>query len=131
MVRFAHHDLRRWLERADLPLEVVNEVALACSDACANAVEHPQRATKQLVEIEAHRDESGLELRVRDYGAWSEQRRSAWRGRGLSMIDDLMDSVVVACHTGGTEIVMRRSSAGSRRDGETGGPPSRGSVALS
>lgn len=109
MVRLARHDLRRWLEAADVPLEVVDEVVLACSEACANAVEHPERATKQLVEIEAQRDAARLTLRVRDYGAWSEQRVSAWRGRGIGMIDRLMDSVDVQRHARGTEIVMHRS----------------------
>jgi hypothetical protein len=35
------------------------------------------------------------------------------------MIDELMDSVDVARHNGGTEIVMHRSSAGGDRRDET------------
>jgi anti-sigma regulatory factor (Ser/Thr protein kinase) len=109
VVRFARHDLRGWLEAADVPLELVSDLTLACSEACANAVEHPQQATRQLVEIEARRDGSELELRVRDYGSWSEHRRSELRGRGLGLIDELVDSADVERRAGGTEIVMRRS----------------------
>lgn len=111
MVRFARRDLRRWLEAAGLRAEVVEEIELACSEACANAVEHPQQARRQLVEIEAHLEASEVQLRVRDYGSWKETRQSELRGRGLSMIGELMDSVDVARRPDGTEIFMRRSIA--------------------
>ena len=109
MVRFARHDLRRWLEAAQLPLQVVEEITLACSEACANAVEHPRRPARQLVEIEGRRRNSELELAVRDYGSWNEHRATGLRGRGLNMIGELMDSVEVRPGVDGTEIVMRRS----------------------
>ena len=111
MVRFARHDLRRWLEAAGLLAEVVDKIELACSEACANAVEHPRQPRRQLVEIQAHLDDSEVELRVRDYGSWKEPRQSELRGRGLSMIGELMDSVAVERRLDGTEIFMRRSIA--------------------
>ena len=109
MVRFARHDLRRWLEAARLPGEVVDEVALACSEACANAVEHPREPRRQLVEIEGRLEDAQLELRVRDYGYWNERPRSGLRGRGLRLIGELMDSFDVQRRSDGTEIVMRRA----------------------
>lgn len=109
LVRFVRHDLRRWLEQAGVPAEVVNEVVLACSEACANAVEHPQRAGRQLVQVEAALNATELELRVRDFGIWKEHPGSPMRGRGLDMIGDLMDSLEVRRTAGGTELVMRRS----------------------
>ena len=108
LLRFARSDLRRWLESAGVPPEVVDDVTLACSEACANAVEHADNATRQLVEIEGHRDETCLELRVRDYGSWTEHRRSDFRGRGIGIIDRLMDAVSIRSRSQGTEIVMRR-----------------------
>lgn len=113
MVRLARHDLRKWLAECGVGAETLEEVALACSEACANAVEHPKQAARQLIEIEAHLDEAELELLVRDFGSWNESRRSDVRGRGLSMIAELMDSLEVERHPDRTEIVMRRSTASS------------------
>ena len=111
LVRFVRHDLRRWLERAGLAAEALSDVELACSEACANAVEHPRRASRQLVEVEAAIDDAELELRVRDFGVWNEPSGSTLRGRGLEMIRDLMDSFEVQQRADGTELVMRRSLA--------------------
>jgi anti-sigma regulatory factor (Ser/Thr protein kinase) len=109
LVRLVRHDLRRWLERAGVRSELVSEITLACSEACANAVEHPHRASRQLVEVEAVLDDAELELRIRDFGAWSERPGSAVRGRGLDMIRTIMDSLDVRRTAQGTELVMRRS----------------------
>jgi serine/threonine-protein kinase RsbW len=112
MVGFVRHDLRRWLERAGLPRETVSEVTLACSEACANAVEHADETMRQLVEVEALFDGVQLELRIRDYGIWSERiGGSPLRGRGLGMIRSLMDSLDLRRTSKGTELVMRRSLA--------------------
>lgn len=111
LVRFARNDLRRWLETTGLPPEVVGDVALACSEACANAVEHADRVTRHVVEIEARREDTQLELRVRDYGSWAEQRRSDLRGRGIGIIERLMDTIDFRFLADGTQIVMRRNLA--------------------
>ena len=108
LLRFARNDLRRWLESQDLPPEVVDDATLACSEACANALEHPERATRQLVEVAARREDAQLVVSVRDYGCWSEHDRSDFRGRGISMTGHLMDGVDIRHHPDGTEIVMRR-----------------------
>jgi anti-sigma regulatory factor (Ser/Thr protein kinase) len=109
LVRFVRHDLRRWLERAGLPAGLVSEITLACSEAFANAVEHPRRAARQLVEVEAALEGGELELRVRDFGSWLQRSGSPLRGRGLDMIRALMDSLDLERAPQGTELVMRRS----------------------
>lgn len=109
LIRLVRHDFRRWLEQAGLPAEGVSEVILACSEACANAVEHPHGAERQFIEVEAALNGSELELRVRDFGLWKEQPGSPMRGRGLDMIRDLMDSLDVQRTAHGTEVVMRRT----------------------
>ena len=108
-VRLVRKDLRRWLEQAGVPAEGVNEVILACSEACANAVEHPLRSERPLVEVEAALDGRELELRVRDFGIWREQPASPMHGRGLHIIRKLMDSLDVRRTAQGTELVIRRS----------------------
>ena len=109
MVGFVRYDLGRWLERSGLRPETVSEVTLACSEACANAVEHAHETTRQLVEVEALLDGAELELRIRDYGIWSDRLGSPLRGRGLDMIRTIMDSLDVRRTARGTELVMRRS----------------------
>jgi anti-sigma regulatory factor (Ser/Thr protein kinase) len=110
LVSFARHDLRRWLEQADLPAEVVQDLILACSEACANAVEHPEEASRQVVEIEGRRAEGHVEVRVRDYGRWRDNAPSDVHGRGLGIIRTLVEALDVEHHPEATEIVMRRST---------------------
>ena len=108
LLGFARNELRRWLESMDLSAEVVDDATLACSEACANAIEHAGNPTRQLVEIEGRIERAQLLLRVRDYGSWVDHRRSDHRGRGISMINKLMDAVEIERHDSGTEISMRR-----------------------
>jgi anti-sigma regulatory factor (Ser/Thr protein kinase) len=49
---------------------------------------------------------------VRDVGSWRE-RRGSGRGRGLGIIESVMDAVEVNKHPVGTEVVMRRRLARS------------------
>jgi anti-sigma regulatory factor (Ser/Thr protein kinase) len=109
LVRLVRHDFRRWLEHVGIPAEPVSDFTLACSEACANAVEHPHGASRQLVEVEAALDSGELELRIRDFGNWKEQAGSPLRGRGLEMIRQLVDTLDVVRTPAGTEVVMRRS----------------------
>ena len=46
-------------------------------------------------------------LRVRDYGSWRAPR-GQHRGRGLKLIDALMEDVEIERGEDGTEILMRR-----------------------
>jgi anti-sigma regulatory factor (Ser/Thr protein kinase) len=124
LVRFVRHDLCAWLEQRDVPEELVNDVLLACSEVCANAVEHPREAARQLIEIEARCVDGALELRVRDFGSWSEHAGSEVRGRGLHLVAQLMDTLDVVQRGDGTEIIMRRSL--SREDGALRSAQSRG-----
>jgi anti-sigma regulatory factor (Ser/Thr protein kinase) len=109
LVRLARVDLRRWLDQMGLPPDVVSDVTLAVSEACANAVEHPQQATRQRIAIEGRCRGGELVIRIRDYGTWKEHPRSDQRGRGLGMINELMDSVELHRTPTGNEIVMRRA----------------------
>jgi anti-sigma regulatory factor (Ser/Thr protein kinase) len=111
-VGLVRHELRRWLTRDGVAPEQAAEVALACSEACANAVEHPSDAACHAFEVEARRVEGELELLVRDFGRWDDTPRTAYsRGRGFEIMRRLMDSVEVVDGETGTEIVMRRALA--------------------
>jgi anti-sigma regulatory factor (Ser/Thr protein kinase) len=107
-VALVRHELRRWLvNRGVAPNDVV-DITLACSEACANAVEHPGRPGRLAFEVEARREDDELLLSVRDFGAWTAADEATTRGRGLGMIRQVMDAVEITSGAAGTQIVMRR-----------------------
>jgi anti-sigma regulatory factor (Ser/Thr protein kinase) len=90
------------------------DVVLACSEACANAVQHPENLTRQAFEVEARWDGDDLALSVRDFGRWStDGMRDETHGRGLQMMRALMDAVDVTLADDGARILMRGKVARS------------------
>jgi anti-sigma regulatory factor (Ser/Thr protein kinase) len=108
-VRLVRHHLRRWLESAWIEPGEVVDITLACSEACANAVEHPLRARRQAFQVEASHGPDGVRLSVRDFGAWDPTASRPTRGRGLSLIRNLMDSAEIVSGPLGAEVVMHRA----------------------
>ena len=92
------------------------EIILAVSEAAMNAIEHAYGPADAEFELEA--SVAGGEFRavVRDFGRWRE-RRGDDRGRGLTIMHELMDDVEVKPGPSGTTVRMRRRIHGSG-DGE-------------
>lgn len=107
-VALVRHELRRWLALNHVAPEDVRDITLACSEACANAVEHPGGSGRPAFELDARREDNELLLAVRDFGAWTPADEASLRGRGLGMIREIMDDVEITSGREGTEIVMRR-----------------------
>jgi anti-sigma regulatory factor (Ser/Thr protein kinase) len=109
-VGLMRHALLAWLERRGVDGDAAADVALACSEACANAVEHPPRAARPAVQVAASVRHGELEVVVRDFGRWTStlSAEAETRGRGLGMIRELMDDVAVAETRHGTVVRMRR-----------------------
>jgi serine phosphatase RsbU (regulator of sigma subunit)/integral membrane sensor domain MASE1/anti-sigma regulatory factor (Ser/Thr protein kinase) len=99
--------VRRWLRELDIAEADVNDILVACSEACANVVQHAYAVTPGDMEVAATLVDGSLELAVRDEGRW---RPAAGRGGGwgLQLMRALMDSVEVEHVTKGTEVRMRR-----------------------
>jgi anti-sigma regulatory factor (Ser/Thr protein kinase) len=108
-VALVRHELRRWLDDHGVASEDAVDITLACSEACANAVEHAARPGRFAFEVEARRERDELSLAVRDFGAWTAADEASFRGRGLGMIRDLMDTVEITSSSAGTKILMRRT----------------------
>jgi anti-sigma regulatory factor (Ser/Thr protein kinase) len=108
-VALVRSELRRWLDERGVAPEDQVDITLACSEACANAVEHPGRPGRLAFEVEAWREGGELLLSVRDFGAWTDATSEANRGRGLRMIGSLMDAVDITSGGDGTKILMRRT----------------------
>jgi len=83
------------------------EIALTICEAAGNAIEHAYGPGDATYEVEVRFDGGELTASVRDTGSWRE-KRGEHRGRGLRIIEDLMDEVAVEHDEGGTLIRMRR-----------------------
>jgi serine phosphatase RsbU (regulator of sigma subunit)/anti-sigma regulatory factor (Ser/Thr protein kinase) len=103
--------LRRWLHSQGVGDEDVHAVTLAAGEACANVTEHAYDPGPASFALEATIDDGVLTLSVRDEGAWREARGRN-RGRGLMLMEKVMEEVQVLRSDAGTEIVMRRQLAG-------------------
>jgi anti-sigma regulatory factor (Ser/Thr protein kinase) len=89
------------------------EVTLTICEAAGNAIEHAYGPGDETFEVEVSFDAGVLTASVRDSGSWRDQR-GEHRGRGLRIIEDLMDEVKVERDGSGTFVTMRRRLGGER-----------------
>ena len=99
------HDLMRWLESQGVTGDERAVILLAVSETAANAVEHGYRGEDGVIDVLATLEPGRLCLRVRDTGGWRTPRPTSARGRGLKIIEAVMDGVVVE-RDNGTTIMM-------------------------
>jgi PAS domain S-box-containing protein len=113
--------LRRRLDRflaPALPGEVERyEVVLTVSEVAGNAIEHAYGPGDATFEVDVRLGEEELTAEVRDSGTWRE-RRGDTHGRGLSIVEGLMDEVEVDRGPSGTTVRLRRDL--QRRRAEVG-----------
>jgi serine phosphatase RsbU (regulator of sigma subunit)/anti-sigma regulatory factor (Ser/Thr protein kinase) len=102
--------LDRWLTEAGTSRRDVHAIKVACGEACANAIEHAYRPGDAAFRIEASRRDSDVLITVRDFGEWRAPRGTD-RGRGLPLMEALMDSVSVDPSSDGTTVRLRRRLA--------------------
>lgn len=102
----------RWLRSTGADDPVVYETLVACGEACANAIAHAYPPGEASYVVEAGTVDGGVEVTVRDFGSWREPRAGS-QGRGLGLIEELMDRVEIDKGETGTTVWMRRSFAGS------------------
>ena len=107
-LRVVRHELLRWLDLRGVQADDAAEIVLACSEACANAVEHPPRGAGPYLEVTAIRRPAEVEVEVRDFGSWGgAPGNDESRGRGLAIMRALTD-VEISTDSHGTRVTMRR-----------------------
>jgi anti-sigma regulatory factor (Ser/Thr protein kinase)/putative methionine-R-sulfoxide reductase with GAF domain len=100
--------IRRWLSEVGASEEEIGEIALATCEACANAIEHAYSPVSAEFVVSATRSAPGEVLvTVSDRGQWRSPR-GVNRGRGLLLMEGLMDSVVVDRQVNGTAVRLAR-----------------------
>jgi PAS domain S-box-containing protein len=100
--------LRRWLQQADAVDADVYAIVMACSEACTNAIEHAGADAGETIAFEAVLHDGEVVASVRDRGHWRDQRQPSDQGRGLDLIEALMDDVWLEIGEDGTTITLRR-----------------------
>lgn len=101
--------LGAWLESNAVGPDLHQRVMLGTAEACANAVEHAYRSLQPgEVGVRAGWDGSALVVVVNDAGVWQEaQTSSVNRGRGLTIIGRVADTMTRITGPTGTTITMR------------------------
>ncbi len=120
--------LRAWLDSGGIEPEEANDILVACSEACANAIVHAADAVPgpHEFELSGTRSNGRISVVVRDFGRWRDPDPSRDSGGyGLKLMEALMDDVEVSREAGGTEVRLSRRLATPRANG---GPASNGSV---
>jgi serine phosphatase RsbU (regulator of sigma subunit)/anti-sigma regulatory factor (Ser/Thr protein kinase) len=102
----------QWLRLAGAGEGEIYEILVACGEACANAVAHAHPAlSDSSFEVLAETDDEDVEIAIRDTGRWRSPDDDA-RGRGLSVMRELMDEVEIEPSEKGTTVTLRRRLRG-------------------
>ncbi|WP_410567600.1 SpoIIE family protein phosphatase [Amycolatopsis sp. cmx-4-61] len=99
--------LRGWLERCGLDTEQIQNVLVATGEAVANAIEHGHRDTPGgAIRLNAAAFVDQVHVTITDTGTWQPPQPSAnsRRGRGMTMMRELVNEVSVHPTTGGTTV---------------------------
>jgi serine/threonine-protein kinase RsbW len=112
---------------ANLQRDQIDEVKMAIIEACLNAFEH-SKSKDQKVHIKFLVKDNVLEITVKDYGIGfnpedvkiptieEKFKNSRKRGWGLKIIENMMDSVKIYSHEGGTKLVMVKKAKSTNKE---------------
>src|SRR5215203_5290166 len=101
------HLVRRWVAANRGTDDDCAAFAIAVSEASANAIEHAYGPGDATISLEAELDDGEARVRVRDRGRWREPRAGN-RGRGIPVMREFMDDVVIETGEEGTTVELRR-----------------------
>jgi anti-sigma regulatory factor (Ser/Thr protein kinase) len=102
----------RLLRAAGASAQERYEVTLVVCEAAANAIEHAYGPADADFELEVRLELGEVLVTVTDSGSWRQPRSSkqeGTRGRGMGIIEGLMDDVEVTRSEAGTTVRMRRA----------------------
>jgi anti-sigma regulatory factor (Ser/Thr protein kinase) len=108
----ARRALRNWLNEVGADADALYDITLATGEACTNAIEHAYAPGEATFDIEATCSAGEVRVRVRDHGQWRAPRGRN-RGRGLKLMETLMDEVNVRRGPSGTTVELLRRLTGA------------------
>ncbi len=98
--------LRAWLIEIDA--DQVSDVVLAVDEAVANAIEHAGLTEGEAITVHARVDDGTLHVEICDQGVWKQPTPNEARGRGLLIMNAVMDGVYIEHRDDDTCVVMSR-----------------------
>ncbi|GAC1368360.1 MAG: hypothetical protein NVSMB32_13430 [Actinomycetota bacterium] len=99
--------LNRWLSHVGATVTERQDIVLAVSEAATNSMMHAYAGSDGMVEVEGSADGDLTTVTVRDTGTWRPGQTSEG-GRGIPLMQALVDSCDVVAGPTGTEVVLRR-----------------------
>jgi PAS domain S-box-containing protein len=113
LLRDVRRDLAGWLRRSGASDEDVEVAQMACHEACSNAIEHGYGFGEGSFTIDGRFENGKVVLEVSDQGTWIDRPEGGLphRGRGLALMEALMDAVHVSRDGAGTTVRMERGVA--------------------
>lgn len=102
--------LGRWLRATGANEDELFDVALATSEAAANAIEHAYGGREATFAVRCERDDRRVTITVRDGGRWRTARPPGG-GRGLEIMRALLDSIEINSDDEGTVVTMTKGIA--------------------
>jgi serine/threonine-protein kinase RsbW len=108
-VRVVRRRLSHWLHGDDLDPDLVDDLVMAVSEALENCCDHAfaGTATSGTMTLTAHASDAVLVITVADDGCWQEApSEPGIRGRGLAMMRELVDDVVIECGPQDTHLAL-------------------------
>jgi serine phosphatase RsbU (regulator of sigma subunit)/anti-sigma regulatory factor (Ser/Thr protein kinase) len=109
VLRVLRQSLRRWLGKWGADADEIYDITVAVQEASANAVEHAYAPGSAAFEVDARHVDGVITVVVHDRGAWREARGGEQRGRGLPIMQSLMETVDVERSEQGTIVRLRRT----------------------
>jgi anti-sigma regulatory factor (Ser/Thr protein kinase) len=103
-------ETRGWLGHLDLSDEVREDVVLAVNEAASNAMEHAYARTSdgEAVEITFWTEENAVCVEIVDHGLWRPPDATPnGRGRGIAIMNQLMQTVLIHYDARGTRVLLR------------------------
>jgi PAS domain S-box-containing protein len=105
----------RWLRQNGFDDDEIQEVLIACTEACTNAMQHAYGTKEGWMELDGSISGADMALAIRDFGTWKAPGPAQEdRGRGLRLMQGLMDGVDVVSGVDGTVVRMKRRAKAAR-----------------
>ena len=110
LLRDVRRNLAGWLRSAGASDEDVEVAQMACHEACSNAIEHGYGFGDGTFTIDGRLDNGKVVLEVSDTGQWIDRPEGGLphRGRGIALIEALMDTVQLTHDGAGTTVHMEK-----------------------
>ena len=104
---------RRWLHEAGATSDESFRVLVAASEACANAIRHPGGVRRGTFEVTANRN-GQIHISVTDQGRWRANNGRGSGGRGLKLMEALIDDVQITKGPPKTIVSLTHRLTGAR-----------------